>query len=801
MRGHMLLVVLLILVLTIYVLHGRTSEGFESAENLAQDRANPLALAANPLNNPSAKIGIPEAQAASLRNMAIGALGGNTRGTSDVSPRIDSEFSYLGLITFCKERGAQPNPFSDAKFRKFCGVCTTSGMIKDLKHSFNTPTGVLVYEKDKDVALQVQKDTRAPFPRVIPSLNSATCSGASMGDTAQPVLAITEKDYNAFMKRADCVKKGTVDGTGCGSCLPNKKVSFVDRNAGIQTLSLILFGEGMVTVLLSNRQIGDPQRLSMTQGVEIQLGAPREGSVIRMNTTRETQASMTGPSLFGAMKGTNSNDTPYFIDIYDMIEKNVQTGARPPAGKPQTLPGVPISIVRINPPMNAAQMQLEGNIPLTFTQWNELASFDCPNGPYVTTQASAEMFVRDPCLRPKGQGPLQWTDACIQSKLEENKAASGTWYNKPQEALALWRKETNTANIRTSGEFFTSFANWLRGLVTPSGATPARVETDIPIALGVRGVDLRTPCDPYLNTNQVPNQECMKYLWKNQGAMNRRVGPTFAGFEDYADPATFEEAFTTMATARPSEAGTLNPATDTGLTEATKVAVAPGQGTPLQKIMNLYQTTFRAANDKSRPVRVANSQGGRLNSYQAAYGTPVVQAVETPVSTNAKKKVLGEEASSCIQLLPSMFSPQRNRAFANSFMMRRDYTLSFTITIRSVFNAWMNIFHMSQGADFGKFGDRALAVWIFPNRPALHVRFDNQAQLNNGIDTDNLPLNQPIQFVLEQRGPNTTLIVNNKTYKIVAASPRYQGNVAVWGSDPWWPSANVSVSDFCLTFL
>lgn len=791
MSGQKLLI-LIALVLVLWILSRSITEGF-TLDNLSQDRANPLALTTNPTANPAAPIGISVDAASQLRNLTSAALGGSLEGSQTLSPRIDDENSYLGLVKFCMEKGSSADAFNDPKFAENCGICTTSGIIKPFNKAFTTPTGVLVYKKDKELALDEQKRKRLPFPRVIPSLNSATCVNASLTEASQPALAITAKDARAYLKRVDCIQKGTVDGTGCGTCMPTKKLSYLDPNARINPLDLILFGEG--TALVEDIQ-KEPQQLSLTQPLTIPLGTPKEGSTIRINIVKGS--SVNGPYVFGTLKGMNANESPYYIDAFDVIEKNILTGSRPRTGMPKQFAEIPLTLVRMNPPRNATEMKLEGKIPLTFVEYGELAAFDCPNGPYVTTEGSAEMFVRDPCLRPKGQGPLKYTDDCIRSKLEENNAAQGSWYeDKPQAAVDLWKKENTTENIKTNGDFFKSFSNWLRSLTQSVGGKPPRVETDIDVAMGVKGIDIRTPCDPYLTSNEVPNRECMMYLYKNQGSLNKRVGPTYQGFEDY--PVYFEEAFMNPMLNQASEAGHLNPLTPAGLTAATHAALAPGEGNPLKKVMNFYAAEWARANDKTLDLNQPNEIGGRLTSYENIYGTPIVKEAEQTVSRNAQGNVGGIV---CNPVFPSSFTPQRDRVFGRNFQMRRDYTLSFKFIIKGTNDNWSNIFHLSQRGDIQAYGDRALAVWIFPNRQTkLHVKYDVENQRNYGIDTDNLPLNQQISFRIEQRGPNTTLTVNNKTYTTVNTSPRYEGNVTVWGSDPWYDSANVEVSEFCLTFL
>ena len=807
MNGPKVLLGVLVLCIVL-LLFFSTKEAFETQENNIQDRTNDLAVRTNPLKNPAAQIGISKKDAEKLRNVTAAALGGNVKegySDSDNTPRIDGEDSLLGLIKFCRDNGSGGNPFSNPKFAENCGVCYSSGTTGPDSIPFTEPTGVLVYEEDKKDALEEQERKRYPFPRVIPSLGAAICVGASKGDNAKPVLAITAKDAASYMKRADCVSKGVVDNKGCATCLPTGRISYVSPDTTISALSLHLFGQGVATVSVGGQTIGQ-QTLSLTQPVTFNLGKAKEGASLVIKCEKGT--SNDGPYVFGAIQGENPNQELFLIDVYDSIEKNQKTGAKPPSGRPiEVTLNKKMSLVRINAPGNETSMVLEGKIPMTFVQWGDLAAYDCPKGPFLTTPDSAELFVRDPCLRPKEQNGSNVSDQCIISRLEENDCASGTWASSPKEALNLWKKETpNWKNLTGTADFLKSFTTWLRSLVVGQGGKPARTETDIAVAMGAKKVDLSTPCDKFLTSNDIPDKDCMKYLYYNKGATNKRIGATYAGFEDYEEQEekkTFEEAFQNPVV-EASDAGLWNPDRQ-GVTEITKCAMTK-TGTGVERVKGCIATEWDIAKNQSLDLTKENAQGGRLTSWKNVIGIPVAQQQTGGVLVGANGTVTGT-ALTCDTGLPASFVPQYNKAIARGFTIPRDYTFKFTINInRVVMNrGHMTVFHFSQGDNIATFGDRALAIWINPNSSSLHIRWDLQRQNNFGIDTVNLPLGTPVTVEIVQKGTTTNITMTaigfRQTYSIPNTNGnRYTGPVTVWGGDPWYNNAwEASVTNVCLT--
>lgn len=148
--------------------------------------------------------------------------------------------------------------------------------------------------------------------------------------------------------------------------------------------------------------------------------------------------------------------------------------------------------------------------------------------------------------------------------------------------------------------------------------------------------------------------------------------------------------------------------------------------------------------------------------------------------------------------IPADYTPSQGRNFG-TVNMTGDYTLSFTITPRGYVGNWANIIRF-QAAPGGQgdccgFGLRSPAIWFWPGDLRLHVRVGDSWDGNWGIDTDPIPVGRPSTFTLECRGRSVRVTVNGRVYAATQPSRRYSGKTVVYGSDPWYPSANANLSN------
>ena len=603
-----------------------TYEGYETLEDKIVNRANPLANLQNPLANPAVNIGIPEAAGAQLTNMNQMALnvpdlvptGGSfiqTAGTDRISPRVDNENSYLGMVRMCKEKGVGNSPFSDPAFAENCGMCLTSGTLKT-GEIFNTPTGVLVYAEDKADFTREKEKNGYLFPRAIPSVNGGTCDRATRSDNSEPVLAITQKDYNAFTKRIACKATHTF-GNGCAQCISNKAFSWIDPDGGKESINLWLWGSGSVVVMLGGQIVlGNDAKLSIDKSTQVSFGRVAEGTTLSITVKQLVDSSgnpilsSDSPYLYGFISSLTPNNKMYKLPLDKFLDMDNSSGTSIKKGASKYFSDVSAYAAKILPQANKNIMSPSGFIPLTFVVSEELAVYDCPTAPLVSSQASAELMINDPCLNPRGQGPGTYTNACLkQSVLVAGCSTNGDWYKNPQipatSTLASW-------------------ISWLRSQNDTLG------KTDPTVSKGCSGIDISTPCDPYINGG-TPNKACMEYLYSNKS--ERRGGRAYnrAG-TDYTSKNGRSYQFC-------QPAGTLNPANANGLAALQSAASNYNGLTGIEAVRRFLSDVFAKATG-DLDINIPDVYGGRKDSWRQCINMPVEDMPADPVNKNSRGSVL-----------------------------------------------------------------------------------------------------------------------------------------------------------------
>ena len=500
-------------------------EGFElTLEENIENRMNPLAAQTNPLKNPAVPIGIPEARGRELQGMFQTALNvgimqpdgeGSFKETpkiNETSVRVDDENSFLGMVKMCREKGAAANPFADPAFARDCGMCISSGSLIT-GQTFTAPTGVLVYKKDKEQAISEQKTNGYTFPRAIPSVKSAQCVGASKSDSALPVLALSKEDYEAYRKRSAC-KTGHAFKEECGLCVSTKEYSWVPKSGGTQPMTLWVWGMGLVSVLLGGTVVKDFTDVSMSSPLKISLGKVPEGTTIEIHAKMKTEAQgwakqlgivIDGPYVYGAITSPMANGGIYKLPIERFLEKDTVSGSSIRKTDIKYFSDIKISCAKILPQTNKDSMNLQGSIPVTLVESDQLAAYDCPSSPFVKSEENAQMLVNDPCLK-KGQGPGNYSAECLRQTILEafenpsSCSADGEWYK----SLSLDFGGKDREQIRTMVQ------NQRKNMATDPSSRR-----------GCTGEDISTPCDSGL-TN-----ECLVYLYKNRSENNARIGRAY----------------------------------------------------------------------------------------------------------------------------------------------------------------------------------------------------------------------------------------------------------------------------------
>ncbi len=779
-----ILLTILSIVITLWFVTNGLKEGFITETDL-QDRANPLAIQQNPLRNPVAQAGISVEEANALRTLSQAALNIPTAtptGTGSfifseprdpISPRLDTETSLLGMVEFCKKRGKEPNPFSDFKFNANCGMCLTSGSLIT-GEVFDSPTGVFLPDRDKVKANTIAQNNGYPFPRVIPSLQAATCKGASTGEDSLPVLAIDQKSYEQFKKRMDCKENSQV-GNDCGVCNTNKQFSWIDPKGNLKPVKLSFYGQGSIYLKINGEGVRAAEPLSETTPVIFNFKTLPEGSIFIFECKKEN--SVEGPFVYGVLESSNPNGTPFRIALEKIIDTDIVTGSTPKRGNTRYFTQEKLMLSKMIPAGNGDRLVLGGKIPFTFVEADQLATFDCP-GPYITQKASAELLIDDPCLRPSNQVPGAYTKECLQQKvLDAGCTSEGNWFKNP---LAI------AGNMNLG-----SFLNFLRD---------KKKLSDPQTSLDCSGEDIRTPCDEFIGKDTVPSTKCIQYLYKNSSEKNRRLGRTYKSNTSYTSLDG-----KTLQFCQPE--GSLNPENPNGLAELTSAAGGYKGYKGIEAIRQYLSDTFDKA-ISSLDINTPDAKGGKKDSFMKCFGRNIADAPLGSVKKNAAGSVQNQEAvPACLPIIPSTLTLRRSTSIATNFSFPENYSFSFSVIVLGKRGDWSNIFRFGQGGDWsntmhlGTKGERALGIWLYPGDTQLHVRIGVAGNGNWGIDTDRLPIGQTSKVRITCVGNSVSVSVNEKVYSQQQPAKRYVGPVTIWASDPGYETANVQVSNICMARL
>ena len=131
-------------------------------------------------------------------------------------------------------------------------------------------------------------------------------------------------------------------------------------------------------------------------------------------------------------------------------------------------------------------------------------------------------------------------------------------------------------------------------------------------------------------------------------------------------------------------------------------------------------------------------------------------------------------------------------------------TISFWLNITDLNPNWRNIFHVSgSNNDWQNIGDRAPAVWIYPNFTNLHVRNDSTTTTNLGISQSTYTpiLNTPVFVTIIYNTTTVTLYVNDSLSDTFTYSPGMEeasSDAQFYISDPWYISTGYQIKDFSL---
>jgi hypothetical protein len=767
-----------------YLYFFHLKEGFETTLEMTQDRANPLAAQQQPLTNPATNIGISQDSGANIRELSQVALNSpledsvfkartsgdpgiafglkSERNMNTISPRIDNEDSFLGMIKFCKDTvdSSGKNAWQNPKFSRDCGICMTDTtlLIDDkARRTYNSSngTGVLVYHEDKLLASNTQLHNNFRYPRAIPSLRAADCTGTSLTDDEKvPVLAINSNMYADMFSRNECKHTAAFNTLtrSCGQCQSDRisergTWSYIKQPpaGNLRQLSIRLYGSGNATIRVNNQIITGGSGIVLSNEPTIRsFGDPNNPPYIKEGDP--LSITVTGGNdkyLQGIIHSIVPNGSEHLSDLYNTLSNDTITGIQPKPHPTEKRLFRGKEYITMIPGLNRDSMILQGILPYTYIDGsnyadkskNQIAYYDCKAGPYKTDGTIIETSSHCPPVRPPGG----YSDSCIRSILTSAGCTSaGDWYQRV--ILPVHIASSNLSYIR----------NWLSTAV-------ANAESDPYIFMGCYGANRSNVCDTYIGTNAVPSRDCLQLLYdntitrRNLISTSNSVTPYSAAGENFLNYRALNG--NTDRYCRPE--GALNPSSGNATLSNIALGYRRSDSLPMltgiAAVNDYLSYTYSRAVNNQLDIHVPDSNGGRKTSWENCFGTIIRPKEVIPVNNISdtvncqqvmgKKNVyLLENSSITISHTPEYMDHYENTGQANTYWIWGDQVYS-----NNTFTFYFNYCN----------GNGAFTGTLLGN-----IRNSGTLRINNNIITptsSGVFTNTPVQIIVG----NNTIVVNS----------------------------------------
>jgi len=763
----LLFLVIITIIVFIYFTHMNQTDGFIDIEQL---RSQYLLRQLKQYSNIGISLlaGKKEGTLGTSANAMLNTLGEKTN-----TPLVDGKNGLWKSIDKCETiKTMDCSAFDDPEFSKNCGICLDIG---ENSEKAKATGGLLLLSDDKDAARQ---NSPAGF---LPDYK------ATIGFCPAKKLVSTKAECLKLQRELLCQKNASYDLPGCSQCYSDTTYSIVDEKASPGVIT----GSGLISVvgvgILKIEEQGYPAKA----GISLDASRPYEYNVRGNESTRikfsiepprnSDPESPTMPYIAGILSGETNTGT-FTSDMRKIVLVDEVTGRKPRANGNDTLSGTPV--IKMAPGFGQTKAVIVVIVPFTFVETTMEEGTMCKDAPFVIKQSSAEFLESDPCYK-KGSGPGKFSLECLQGIWTSNGCnESGKGYPKDTTAAG-------TLMTGSDGTFLTlnDISDYIynRALITSTGidgtGKTVAIKDQSAASVFCTGREITSPCDTANKDSGPLLPECIVYLWNNQGSKklwngkDDPIGPTYY-------PSNSVSAFSQGQVSRSCQAaGTLSPIDENGNKRKDVIQYWQKQG-GIESVKRIMADLHRAANAQQ-------AADDKLAPYfKQCYGD--IQFAARPASV----------FRCSTSVLPLSFIPKANTVLVPSLTMTQDYKMEFDITPSAMgqAGAWRGIIHFtSDGGDASSFGSRTPAIWFWPDTLDLHVRIGDSTSLNWGFDKlAGCSIGKTSHVIIECAGINVRVTIDSNVYTLIQPTFRYSGNVKVLGIGPWFPPAQVTITNMCL---
>jgi len=699
-----------------------------------------------------------------------------TYGEKKNYPLDDKRRDLWAMIDKCESiKTMDCGAFDDPQFSLNCGMCLDIG-----KNSDNVPAtgGLVLLPDDKAYARETA------YSNFLPEYK------ATIGFCPAKKMVSTKAECLKLQRELLCEKNSSYDLPGCSQCYSDTNYSIVDPS----TSPGVITGSGNMSITGVGLLRIQEQGYDTTSAIPLNVSKPyiynirgRESTRIKFVLSPPSDSDPDNPTIpyvSGILSGGTGSGT-FTSDLRRIVFNDEVTGRKPRTHGKDTVNGT--TVTRMAPGFGQTNASIVIIVPFSFVDTMMEESTMCKDGPFVTTQASAEFLESDPCYK-KGSGPGKFTLECLQGAwLSNGCTESGKAY--PKDSVTAASLMTGSDGSFLSLNDISDFI-YNKALITSTGIDEDGKKQEIKewssASVFCTGREITSPCDtPNKDSGPMP-PDCIVYLWNNQGSKklwngnNDPIGPTY-----YTSNAV--SLFSKGPVSRSCQAkGTLSPTDANGQIKKDIIAYWQKQG-GVNNIKRVMADLHRAANAQ------AASDDQLAPYFKQCYGD--IKFAPRPESVFVCNNSAG---------LPSSYTPVKGNVLKDGLAMTQDYKLDFDLTPTGLTGNWGSIIHFtSDNNDYGAFGRRTPGIWFVPGGMGLHVRIgDANGDHNWGFDNQaGCSVGRRSHISLECVGTSVTLSIDSNVYRLTQPTYRYSGSVKVYGCDPWYDAGQAKVENLCLQLL
>ena len=505
----------------------------------------------------------------------------------------------------CESAPPTCSAFDDPTFAANCGM---SFDIKGMDASGKSHVGGLFIspsdrKQQTDRAENVLSTGSAPY-------DPYKVYQPTLGKAKPGTFALTKDQCLVVKEKVDCAAKQTFNSPNCTQCYTSQNFARVGPETGRIPSTLYLFGSGNVYVASTNNKITLPiNKLDANKPNTVNIPGDAEGTVFSVVTQQPGDNPL--PYIAGYIEGQTPRGT-FKLDLFNLVETDQVSNAKPKINGSITING--FRCLTMVPGTGQTYLNLACIIPFSFLSLYDGDALTCDNGPIITQAASATFLESDPCFG-KANKPGNYKLECLQTRwVEMGGTPQGTGYPSNQTKADAIQKDAN-GNPLDIDTIVDNLAPKMTSAMTGKDANGNNLSLSDwnTVSMWANGTPINTPCDGPNKDNGPLSQECLTYLYMNQG-INSHIGPTYT--LSNVSMASMKGQNTPNTYCQPG-AG-IDPATPAGL----KFGQSLGG---INAVKQTYDQINRLANDNTK------SNQDRAQAVQQCYGVTL-----DPMTTTKK---------------------------------------------------------------------------------------------------------------------------------------------------------------------